>query len=355
MNLTAPNLVHYLLHRRLVDLPSIVDGDFAVRDSISRHHSFRVERGTRPGLFLKQPLHGGPRDAVNTLRRESWWCQAVNSIDRLASLRRLLPTFVEFDESRSVLTVELLNGKCLLDHHQQTGSYTAAIGRALATALADIHAIPIDPLEPMLRPEQLNRKLPHPLWRPWLRPGRVPFTAAAEKHVGASLHMCGVLEELRSSLRYDSLIHGDVKLDNFSLEASIDESVQLKVLDWELVDRGDAAWDVGSIFSNYTALILLTCSESTVETHPDGGVLREALHRLRPLLTAFWNTYADQRGMSGHDRDGELHRCFQFAAARMIQTACQVRTTHPFYRLLMEAVEVFLLSPRRAVSHLLEV
>lgn len=272
----------------------------------------------------------------------------------LASIRSLMPGFYEFDEARSVLTTELLTSFNLLEYHQEVGQYPVAIGTALGDALAAVHSIDIDHIEPMLPSGLLRRKPPYALWRPWSNPAAVPFRATTEQYIASRPELCIELERIRDDMRSNSLIHADVKLDNITFTEAADGTIKIKLLDWELVDRGDAARDAGSVISNYVALAILRSTTKGNVSRADPTQQRLELAAVRPLLTAFWKRYARNRGFKSEESHRELVRCMRFAAARMIETACQNDASHPFCGLLIEAVEVILLDTQRAITLVVE-
>ena len=46
----------------------------------------------------------------------------------------------------------------------------------------------------------------------------------------------------------DSLIHGDIKFTNCIVFPQSGGTLGFRIVDWELADWGDAAWDVGGVF-----------------------------------------------------------------------------------------------------------
>ena len=63
------------------------------------------------------------------------------------------------------------------------------------------------------------------------------------------------LTELFNNLENDwktqSLIHGDMKHDNVIFVLDQKNNMTCKIIDWELVDIGDPAWDVGVFLHDF--------------------------------------------------------------------------------------------------------
>ncbi len=116
------------------------------------------------------------------------------------------------------------------------------------------------------------------------------------------------MEELCREWRCLGLTHGDLKFDNcLVLGAGADAGkAELKIVDWEIADRGDPAWDVAGILQCY----LLTWIQSTYG--------RKAF---QPACRDFWSAYAAARGLQNGSAGRELRRAWKLAGARFFQTA----------------------------------
>jgi hypothetical protein len=129
------------------------------------------------------------------------------------------------------------------------------------------------------------------------------------------------LDGMRDGWRVNSFIHGDMKWDNCLVEHPVEdpETTHLRVVDWELSDLGDSAWDVGAIFQAYISFWILSIP-FPIDL---GGDLNERakypLESMQPALGAFWRAYGN--GVPPEPNEaGYLERCVKYAAVRMIQT-----------------------------------
>jgi len=122
-------------------------------------------------------------------------------------------------------------------------------------------------------------------------------------------------------------MHGDMRLENCILVHKGGVPSTLKIVDWELADLGDPAWDVGSIMQAFLATHITSLPPfengltlSALLTHP-------SLANLRPAVRFFWESYAYE--LQNSKGDDLFERCLSFAAARMIQSAYEYMQFSP--------------------------
>lgn len=110
------------------------------------------------------------------------------------------------------------------------------------------------------------------------------------------------LEMLERDWRPQTVIHGDLKLDNCLLPAG---GTGLHVVDWELAGWGDPVWDVATLLQSWWCLWLRA---------PEENPLAEVQPVLRELLCSY-------AAAAGEDEDLLRRRTIAFAAARLLQSA----------------------------------
>lgn len=323
--LTGRNVVRYLLARGVLDIESVVDGDLLVQDVPRRHRNFKVlERRAGTGLFVKQAR---PVDAhaVASLQREAACYELAQADAKFGGLAALVPRFRHFDRRRSVLVVDLLaGGEDLLAHHRRVASYPPEIGAALGAGLAELHAA-VD-TKSCADPTLFPRVLPWVLSAATLPadPAR-PATGELLAIVGRHHEFEQVLRAMRDDWRPTTFIHGDIRWDNWLLQSTGNGDVKLSVVDLELADVGDPAWDVGAVFQAYLTHWVLGAPSSSAGL----PVPTDSVERLQPAVRAFWFAYADASAIAPRDRDEWLERCARAAAARMIQSAYEACAVAP--------------------------
>jgi hypothetical protein len=362
MYLTATNLAHYLLARGQVSAESIVEGDFVVAEAGRRNRNFKVFRKRHPGLFVKQIRSSEPQ-AMATLWREALCYGIARSEDRYAPLARLMPRLLDYDTTRHALIVDLVDGaENLTEHHQRLRRFPPEIGRLLGSSLGACHS---DVGQTFGRRTDLSV---FPRQVPWVlslhqssEAGLAGLSAAnaelvrtLQRYPGFAVH----LDRLRAGWRFDSLIHGDMKWDNCLVVQTEDGGTELRIVDWELADVGDAGWDVGAVFQAYLSFWIL--SMPVVPGVPPERLVATAgwdLDAMRPALREFWRAYSAARGLAGAVAREEKTRCVLYGAARMIQTAYEClafasRLDGPAVALVQASLNVFQ-DPEGAAAELL--
>jgi hypothetical protein len=166
------------------------------------------------------------------------------------------------------------------------------------------------------------------------------------------------LDSLRGEWMADTLIHGDVKGDNILVTARTDEAVQVHIVDWELIQVGDAAWDVGNMLRDFLGYWLLSVPLSgdlTPEQMLESAQI--PLRNLHPATRAFWNAYRASARMDANAADDFLLRSVRFAAARMAQGAYELSAAAPtpsnLAIAMLQLAANILADPGDALLHLL--
>lgn len=124
-----------------------------------------------------------------------------------------------------------------------------------------------------------------------------------------------LLAELRAGWKIETLIHGDVKWDNFLVSQ---DGKSAFLVDWELADFGDPSWDAGAVLQGFLTSWVISI-QAAPGTVPDFAQL--PLAKLRPAIRAFWTAYVEALGVDHAEADRRLDRAVRYGAARMVQTA----------------------------------
>jgi hypothetical protein len=360
MHLTAANLAHFLVGRGLIGAETIVAGNISVLDASRRNRNFKVLRSGAPGLFVKQ-MRETQADAMLTLKREA-------AVYELAAehpaLRRLMPKLVRYEPSRHVLVVELLpEAESLLNYYTSQKGFPPEIGRMLGEGLGVYHSQAGGLIENEKLKGLLARQIPiiltlgrggHGMLGHFGRIGPA-VSALLQQHKEFEAR----LDALGAEWRFDSLIHGDMKWDNvlvFPTPAALD----FRIVDWEMADCGDAAWDVGAVLQSFfSAWIMSMPIGSGLPPEAYVGMASQPLEAMRPVLKAFWQSYASTRKFGAALSRSELERSIRFGAARLVWSAIEQRLyvpqLDPAATALLQVSLNVLKDPARAVKELLDV
>ena len=364
MQLNADHLLDYLLGRGLVSPTAAVDGDIRIIEGDRRHRHFRVERGHGPGLFVKQ-VRQWDAETLACLRREASCYRLAAENASFAALQPWVPAYRDYDPARHVLTTEYFaEARNMTQFHGQTGTAPVEIAEALGQALGEWHArIRIEPGDPQYA---------------GLFPNRLPFIltlhrspAQAQHPQGAgSLYVANTLrqdpvlwqamDDLARRYQPTCLIHGDIKWDNL-LVLDEDGDLHLRIVDWEIADIGDPLWDAAGVLQSYLLFWLLSMPlTSQADPNRMDELARFPLPRIQPALRAFWDAYAESRGLAETGPDSAsatLRVGLRFAAARMTQTAYETGVAYgqpiPQVRHMMQLAQNILLKTDQAVHDLL--
>lgn len=314
------DLVHYLLERGLLDRRAVVDGDVMVVEGVRRHHNYSVVRGNGTGLFVKQMQPEQPYSA-QTLQKEAACYVMMEDDPALEPIHALMPRFRSYDPDRSILVLELIaNGANLTEVHRRANGFPLDVARRVGGLLARYHDISGRELLPRANAAIFQGIPPWILSFHLMPRGSMQNLSAANGQFMAILQGYPdfglALDRLRSGWRRNALMHGDMKFDNVVV-CPDDESMH--VVDWELADVGDSAWDVASILQAYLTWWIATLQRVPAkEGESDGS--QYPLESIQPAIHAFWDAYVSSRGLGGPEAALELERAVSYAGARMLQT-----------------------------------
>lgn len=342
--LTRTNVLAYLRARGLLAEGDDATSAWRVTEHHSRNHNFAVYSHDGAQAFFVKQLRAQAPESFRMLRREARIYELAGQDADFKALREVLPPFYGFDDSARATVLGALDGENLLSLQQRLGHFPPEFGRQLGRALATVHrrvgraAVAHPPrgvfeLEP---PGVFTAHRGGPLVR-WLGPGQMRLVEQVREHPRLSR----VLDELAATWRRESFIHGDVKFENFVVAAGPDTSdtrdegdaeagAEIKLVDWELADFGEAAWDVGSLVQAYLALCL---SHAPAESR--GGMLEQLqasslkYDRMRRAVTAFWHAYREEVALDEQARRTLIERTLLCASARLVQTALEVMHGRP--------------------------
>jgi 5-methylthioribose kinase len=322
MFLTAANLAHYLLDSGLIDVADIVDGDFKVIEAGQNNRNFKVVVGNNRGKFLKQvqsfqDLHR------SSIQREADCYRWAQGFPLWANL---MPTLVRYDQSRYCLILELLSAsENLREFYNKQREFPESIACLLGGALSVYHSIKIDLDSTETNLPKLSNKVP------WIFTYHKVSYFPANSLSGGAVQFGDVLrslptlqthlERLFDIWRSSDLIHADIKWDNCLIQ-QVEHEQRLKIIDWELVQMGDARWDIGSVFQSYLSFwVMCSYRDSSLSTQQLIDDTVANMPKMFASIRAFWNNYSTARNEGSTENDVCLKTCLEFAAVRMLQTA----------------------------------
>ena len=363
MFLTAYNLPHYLMSKGLISAQSVVDGDFVLAEAGRRNRNFKVMRRQQPGLFVKQ-IKSMEAQAISTIEREAAFYRAVHADSRYAGLAAIIPKFVDYEPARRALALSLTeNAESVSEHHMRQAQPPENTARLIGHALGIAHSY-----GPTMLADPATRGL-FPYQAPWpmtldqmgysFLDNFPPIGPQLSASIRQSPNLQPMLSALRPLWRYDSLIHGDMKWDNCLVSSRDGVELNLTIVDWELADIGDGAWDVATIFKEYLVTAILNASSrqaALAQNQP--APLPQTIETMQPSIRAFWKAYVSARGLSG-DAGSYLDRAVRYTAARMIIAVLEYLNASPQFSVLgpnmLQTAVILLEAPQVAAMQMIGV
>jgi hypothetical protein len=134
------------------------------------------------------------------------------------------------------------------------------------------------------------------------------------------------LDHLRKLWQPETVIHNDVRSDNVLVSpagaAGAPGPGTVRLVDWEMVQVGDPAWDVAGFFQD---LVLFWINSMPLADPAGVEQLAAAAGcpwpAVQGALRAFWQGYVWATALAPAEGNQLLPRAVSFSAARMIQTA----------------------------------
>lgn len=339
--LTRANVTDYLRARGLCD-GEVEDGAaWRVTERHSRNRNFAVTRDDGARAFFVKQLRAQDTESFEMLRREARVYQLSRKDEDFAALREVVPPFFGFDAAARTTILGALDGENLLQLQQGLGRFSTKFGRHLGLALATIHlrvgrAMSLNPPRDLfgLKPPGIfTAHRGGPLVR-WLGPGQMRLVERVRDHA----RLARALDDLAATWRRDTFIHGDIKFENCVVvnddrgrnESGSRARSEVKLVDWELADFGEAAWDLGSLTQAYLALSLSNApAESRQSMTEQFQMSAMKLDGMRRAVTALWRAYLLVVAPDETTRRALIERSLLCAAARLIQTALEVMHGQP--------------------------
>jgi hypothetical protein len=137
--------------------------------------------------------------------------------------------------------------------------------------------------------------------------------------------LCRSLDDLSAMWQSSTVIHGDIKSDNVLwIKEEQSSGGAIRIVDWEMVQRGDPAWDVAGYFQD-VLLFWLTSLPSADSVEEMVDRCARPLRMLHPLFRSFWRAYRGTMGAAHHSAE-LLSRAVKYTGGRLIQSAYEMST-----------------------------
>ncbi|MEE8524425.1 MAG: phosphotransferase [Thermoanaerobaculia bacterium] len=326
MTFETGEVVSRLIAWGLADERAIVEGDLEIRSAARRNRNLRLDRRRGASYLIKEPEPG----THSTLRAEARFYEFCRREPRVAAVVPLLARWHAFHPAETVVVLEVVRDcRSLWDEYRATGAPELPEGpaRALGKALALVHTTfrGLDPdaesylTELTTEPPWIlgvHRPAPEILRRLSRAKRRILEIVQDDADIAAGL------DAAAAGWRTETVIHGDVRSDNVLVVADGGGNVGVKLIDWELVRRGDPAWDVAGAFHELLLFWLLGMPLAP-DLEPAARIAEASwpLSAVQSAVRAFWQEYAATDDHARRPGAKLLRRAVGMAGARLIQAA----------------------------------
>jgi hypothetical protein len=357
MELSAENVVEFLIECGLLGAEALASGELVVGNFGRRNRNFKVSQGAR-GFFVKQLQETHDEDIL-MMRREAACYQLARSDETLG---RLAPKLLVCDARNNILVTELApDAESFMDRLKRLGEIPREFGARFGEAVGRHHARPLSSFASEDFLSIFPRRVPSVL-QIGRKAREYPL---AQNSLGAAIAaLMRNNPNLRHSLnafcddwRFDCLMHDDMNWDNVIAHPLTSPAPEIRLVDWELADIGDAGWDIGKVLQGFLAAWMIKAQvASTSRPEAQTGRALQGLEMIRPLTMAFWSAYAQARGFNAERSQVELDRGMRFAAFQLARTAIfhssRLPDSDPSAIELIQASLDPLQDPRRPVADL---
>lgn len=348
----------------LISKASILYGDFEATTVTRRNRNIQVTTNKAENYLIKQPSDPDAESA-ETLRAEIRFYEFLGR--EKSAFCSDCATVRHSDLESGLLILDFYNEAIpLWRYYRQRGPdrlplrTIAEVGRLLAEFHGEFEQ-PVAARDGKLAflstdlPFGFTLNKPSPKVLGYIRAGGLIYVRELQAMNEVMLRW----EAAAKTWEINSVIHGDVKLDNFLVQPTPDledaGSDKIRIIDWELVQLGDKAWDIAGVFQDF--IFWWTISMPDMATPEE--MVRNAgfpIARLKPCLRVFWESYIAHGGQNADDEAKLLSKVVTFSAIRIFQTSYEIASKFdeipPIARILSGIARNILEKPTEAASGL---
>lgn len=329
MIINIDNVVSYLLEKDLIGTQSIIDGDLKLVDASRKNRNVKVLRAHGRSYILKQP-NVADQYSARTIRREARLYSLVQNEGTFLALRSIIPKYFGFDAKENILIVEHIDNAQSLNEYNYglpAGEFPSEPAHQMGIMIARYHDafkeyVNHDKVSflPRMFPSNFVVVRPGPDIFSRISPANLQLIKVIQKYPD----LLEFLEHLYDDWSMETIMHGDMKWDNIILtdHKYDDMNFQMKIVDWELAQIGDPAWDIGGVFHDFITFWLYSLPMSGKE-NPEQLVASTEypLQNMKNAIRSFWRGYTKTIGFKGQTSNDLLIRSARYCAARLIQKA----------------------------------
>jgi thiamine kinase-like enzyme len=367
MILTKNNLIHYLLDKDLIDPEKLITGEYTVRNNDSRNSNLSVNKEyNHHNYFIKQIKATEP-EKIETIRTEAACYRLTANKNSHIALREFLPEFYLFDKRNHILVTEQIRDVMSLhEFYFAKNEFQNEIPEKLAEVLSNLHKKEVlQSLESVPETDKLKFKNQKP-WVFTLTDRPLAYWAAqppsAEQQammiILKNTDFAKKIAETNLLWQPGALLHHDIKFTNFLIRTGPDgQKIDfVKLIDWELADYGDPAWDLACLIQSYLHLWAATDIPEE-ELKLQGNLQKVSLQTVQACIMQVWRSYVQAARIPATLHPVWLLKLVKFTALKLVHTCFETtpyaQTLQPNGVKLLQIAYNILKSPENAITHLL--
>lgn len=324
--------IHLLLLRTgLLTRESLLNNDYEVTTVNRRNRNLTVTTSKNEDYFIKQVVDT-QSDNAKSLRNEILFYEFIAK--HLSSIADYLPQNIEGNGEAVYLILRYEKSALPLWRYYKNkpevteipGATMGMIGELLGALHRELRGRSLRDLQ---EKHLLSTEIPfifkllkpNPGMLAWATSGALKFVLMLQQEKDAF----EIWRKAEESWCEESFIHGDVKLDNFLVFESDSSSAvnRVKLIDWEMFQVGDPAWDVAGVFNDFIFWWVITMPDNM---SPEQMIKHAQfpLTNIQQGANQFWQEYTHALGLAEGVAGALIHRAVFFGGLRVIQTAYEI-------------------------------
>ncbi len=326
---TLDTIQELLLAEHLIDKNNLLFDDFETTSINRRNRNIQVTTRLEPNYLIKQ-VADLTADNAKTLKKEILFYNFFK--ESFINLKDYLPVLRYSNINELTLIIDFYkNAIPLWKYYQQKGIHNFPLKTVgtIGNLLAEIHHhfsdqnvinhSKADFLSDDL-PFIFKLHQPHPNKLAHLAKGGLDFI----EHLQAQSDIILMLNKIEETWEKNAIIHGDIKLDNFILlNPEKEESTEVKLVDWEMSQIGDIAWDIAGCFNDFIFWWVITMPDNKTPDEMIKGT-KFPFQKLYPAIEIFWINYCKTASLTEEKTETLLEKALHYAGFRILQTSYEV-------------------------------
>jgi thiamine kinase-like enzyme len=327
MLLTEYNICHYLLEKGMLELKTLIAGTFTARRNDSRNNNFIINKEFDENKYFIKQVKANDLEKIETLRTEAACYQLANTDAHYKVLKGFLPAFHYYDSLNNVLIIEQVKDAFSIhDFYFQMGEFKTNLPELLADTLASYHTAVNQQLQQFphfrqIKPWVFTLATAPPVWPYSPQPS---VEQQIIQLIFKNVEFVQLLRQLETEWQPGTLIHNDVKFNNFLLNYDYENKKinSVKLIDWELADIGDPLWDAAAVMQNY--LLLWINTDVPEQPGMQTPFKKIKLEEVQPCINTFWKRYMQQLKFDQAQQRLFLTKAVKYAALKLIYSCFEM-------------------------------